>query len=122
MDENESVSRSVMSDSFDPMDYSPPGSSAHGISQTRILKWLAIPYPGDLPDPGTETRSPALQADALPSEPPGAPGLDIWIFLYYFSLNFSVYLEILKINLRLGKNKNEGLKSYIPNFLSYKSC
>ena len=107
MDENESVSCSVMSDSCDPMDYSPPGSSAHGISQTRILKWVAIPSPGDLPDPGTETGSPALQADAFPSEPPGAPGLDIWIFLYYFSLNFSVYLEILNINLRLGKNKNE---------------
>ena len=29
--------------------------------------------PGDLPDPGTEPRSPALQADALPSEPPGKP-------------------------------------------------
>ena len=27
--------------------------------------------PGDLPDPGIEPRSPALQADALPSEPPG---------------------------------------------------
>ena len=29
--------------------------------------------PGDLPNPGTEPRSPALQADALPSEPPGKP-------------------------------------------------
>ena len=38
------------------------------ISQTRILKWLAIPSPGDLPDPGTEPRSPAPQADSLPTE------------------------------------------------------
>ena len=29
--------------------------------------------PGDLPDPGVEPRSPALQADALSSEPPGKP-------------------------------------------------
>ena len=27
---------------FDPMDYSPPGSSVHGISQARILEWVAI--------------------------------------------------------------------------------
>ena len=34
--------------------------------------WSGLPFPsGDLPDPGIELRSPALQADALPSEPPG---------------------------------------------------
>ena len=32
-----------------------------------------LPSPGDLPDPGIEPGSPALQADALPSEPPGKP-------------------------------------------------
>ena len=40
---------------FDPMDFSPPGSSVHGILQARILKWIAIlRSPGDLPDPGIE--------------------------------------------------------------------
>jgi len=34
---------------------------------------LRFPSPGDLPDPGIKPRSPALQADALPSEPPGRP-------------------------------------------------
>ena len=34
---------------------------------------LSFPSPGDLPDPGIEPRSPALQADALPSEAPGKP-------------------------------------------------
>ena len=34
----------VMSNSCDPMDYSPPGSSVHEISQTRILEWVAIEY------------------------------------------------------------------------------
>ena len=53
------------------MDCSPPGSSIHGILQARILEWVAFPSPGDLPDPGIEPRSPALQGDALPSEPPG---------------------------------------------------
>ena len=36
-----------------------------------VLLILLFPSPGDLPDPGIEPRSPALQADALPSEPPG---------------------------------------------------
>ena len=38
----------------DPMDYSPPGSTVHGISQARILEWVAIPPPRNLPDSGIE--------------------------------------------------------------------
>ena len=45
-----------------------PGSSVHGILQTRIVEWIAIPFSRDLPDPGIEPGSPALQADSLPSE------------------------------------------------------
>ena len=58
---------------YDPMDCSPPRSSVQGILQARILEWVAFPSPGDLPDPGIKPRAPALQADALPSEPPGNP-------------------------------------------------
>ena len=47
------------------MDYSLPGSFVRGISQARILKWVAIPTPGDLPNPGIEHESPALQVDSL---------------------------------------------------------
>ena len=43
------------------------------VLQARILKWVVIPFPGDLPDPGIQPGSPALQADSLPSEPPGEP-------------------------------------------------
>ena len=42
-----------------------------GILQARILEWVAVPPPGDRPHPGIKPRSPALQADSLPSEPPG---------------------------------------------------
>ena len=45
------------------MDWSPLGSSSF---QARILEWVAIPSPGDLPDPGIEPVSPALQVDSLP--------------------------------------------------------
>ena len=51
----------------DPMDYSPPGFSVHGILLTRILMWVAFPSPGDLPNPGTELESIELQVDSLPS-------------------------------------------------------
>ena len=57
----------------DPMEYRPSGSSIHGILQVRILEWVAIPSPGDFPDPQIESRSPALQGDSLYSEPPGKP-------------------------------------------------
>ena len=46
------------------MDFSLPGSSVNGISQARILEWVAFPSPGDLPDPGIESVSPALQVDS----------------------------------------------------------
>ena len=48
-------------------------SSVYGILQARVLKWVAFPSPGDLPDPETELKSPAWQADSLLSEPPGKP-------------------------------------------------
>ena len=57
----------------DPKDCSLPGYSVHGISLARILEWVAFPSPGDLPDPGIEPRSPALQADSLQAEPQGKP-------------------------------------------------
>jgi len=44
-----------------------------GILQARILDWVAIPSPGDIPNPGIRLKSPALQEDSLPAEPPGKP-------------------------------------------------
>jgi len=56
------------------MDCSPPGSSVHGILQARILEWVAILPPGDLPDPGIEPMSllsPALAGRFFTTKPPG---------------------------------------------------
>src|SRR5574340_500743 len=55
-----------------PMDNSPPESS-WGFSRQEYWGGLSCPPPGDLPNPGIEPRSPALQVDYLPSEPPGKP-------------------------------------------------
>ena len=42
-----------------------------GFSRQWYWSGLPSPSPGDLPDPGIEPKSPALQTDALPPEPPG---------------------------------------------------
>ena len=56
-----------------PMGCSLPGSSVHGILQARILSGLPCPPPGDLPDPGIDPASPALQLDSLPLSRRGSP-------------------------------------------------
>ena len=52
----------------DPMDY-----TVQGILQARILQWEPFPFPGDLPKPGMEPRSPELQLHSSLSEPPRKP-------------------------------------------------
>ena len=44
------VSFSVLSDSLQPTDCNPPSSSVHGVLQTRIVEWVAIPFSRGLPD------------------------------------------------------------------------
>ena len=70
------------------MDCSLPGSSFHGIFQARTLEWLPFPSPGDLPDPGIEPRSSALQVDSLPAEDTREAN-----FLQVKSLNFYTVIE-----------------------------
>ena len=45
------------------------------FSRPEYWSGLLFPSPGDLPNPGIEPRSPALQEDSLPAEPPGKPQL-----------------------------------------------
>ena len=66
-----------MSNSCNHMDCSPPGSFVHGISQARILEWIAISFSENLLNPGMEP-TPALQADSFTAEPRGKPW---WIVL-----------------------------------------
>ena len=74
------LSHSVMSNSCDPRDCSPPGSSVHGIlSSQQYWSGLPFPSPGDLPDPGTEPRSPALQSDSLLTKLQGKPPLRVLV-------------------------------------------
>ena len=89
-----------------------------GILQATILE-QPCPPPGELPNPGTEHRSPVLQADSLPSEPPGKP------------IHFSTFLEIdlFKILTSTGVNFDKlslektafylGITTFLLNFVKY---
>ena len=58
---------------LDPMDCSRQAPLSMGFPRQEYWSGLPFPLPGDLPDPGIKPRSSALQADTLPSEPPGKP-------------------------------------------------
>ena len=54
-----------------------------GFSRQEYWSRLPFPSPGDLPDPEIKLRSPTLQADSLPSEPPGKPN--------YYNILYTTY-------------------------------
>ena len=63
-----------MSDSCNPVDFSPQAPLSMGFSRQEYWSGLPYPSPGDLPDPGIEPMSPALQADFLPTKLQGYKG------------------------------------------------
>ena len=69
----------------DPMDCSPPGSSAHGILQARILELIAISFSKGSSISRDRTQVSYIAAGILATEPPGKPHLRIALFLYPFS-------------------------------------
>ena len=76
---------------------------------SRQMCWsgLSFPSPADLPDPGIEPGSPALQADSLPSELPGNPQIFVFFFLenvlnvvkcfFYISLDNHFFLHSFNV-------------------------
>ena len=94
------------------------------ILQAGTLAWVAVPSSRDLPDPGTEPRSPTSQADSFLSEPPGKPiGMyDYCIGMYdycpeniidHYSLYSSNLSDFILVHL---------IKSFIVVLLIYKQC
>ena len=63
----------------DPMDCRCQASLSMGILQARILEWVAMLFSRESSQPRDQPRSPAMQADSLPTEPPGKPrGCESW--------------------------------------------
>ena len=109
-------SHSVMSDSWDPLDCSTPGSSVHELFQARRLGChgtLAVsrvgchfPPPGNLPNPGIKPASPmspALQANSLLTEPSGKPRVIIGEIKSTKSPHIMAFLNDAIEKLCLGK-------------------
>ena len=88
-------SHSVVSD-CDPRDWSLPGSCVHGISQARLLKWVAISYTRESSQPVITSGSPTLQADSLPSEPLGKAVCYIRALQFALSHKHQLFLEKCK--------------------------
>ena len=82
-----------------PMDCNPPGYSVHGVSQARILEYIAFPSPGDHPDPGIKLTfpvSPALAGGFFAAESPGKP---LYVPVLYNFLNITLWhLDNLRFN------------------------
>ena len=64
---------SVVSDSATPWTVVPQAPLSMEFSRQEYWSGLPFPSPGDLPNPGIEHGSPTLQADSLPTGPPGKP-------------------------------------------------
>ena len=73
----ESVSCSVMFDSFFASPWTVACQAPLSMRFSRQEYWNGLPFPspGDLPDPGIRPGYPALQADSLPFEPLGKPSV-----------------------------------------------
>ena len=72
----------------DPLDYSPPGSSSHGISQARILEWVAIPFSRGSSQPRDRICISFLAGGFFTTEPPG-----IFTIITYFYSKVAKYMS-----------------------------
>ena len=79
-----------------------------GFARQEYWSGLRFASPGDLPDPGIKPRSPALQVDSLPSEPPGKPIL-ISQFLSATLLSLNASLQKHPLTERFSALTHKGL-------------
>ena len=85
------VRASVTSHSLQPCDCSLPGSSVLGVLQAKILKWVAMPSSGDLPDPEIKPMAPGLlhcRQILFPLSHLKSPSVNIYIYiLFHYGLS-----------------------------------
>ena len=93
---------------------------------SRQEYWSGLPFPSprDLPNPGIESRSSALQADALPSEPPGKP-LGSGLNLFFLVRGDLADVDINKLYLGVWKDRklqpNSPLRLTLSHLLTPRS-
>ena len=81
------------------------------FSRQEYWSGLPFPSPGDLPDPGIEPGSPALEADALTSEPPGKPK----VMLKIVQARLQQYMNRELPDVQAGFRKGRGTRDQIAN-------
>ena len=100
---------SVMSNSCDPMDCSPQGSSARGILQARILEWIAMPFSRGSSWPRDRTRdsySSGVRADSLLLSHQGLSGFLLFLILWTFRILTCVsFSRLRKFSVIISSNK-----------------
>ena len=84
------------------MDYSPPDSTVHGVSQARILQWVAISSSRESFPGAIKPSSPALQADSLPLSHQGRPLVSVY------------NIQLLRV-LGWGNREPHGIEEIIKN-------
>ena len=101
------------------MDYKPPDSSFRGSFQTKILEWIAISFPRNLPDPGTESMSPALAGGIFTTVPSGKPpGFKYTLKMYRRNIDCFYIIQVVNHHLR---GLSLILKVLCPQTQSYSS-
>ena len=94
------------------MDCIPLGSSVHGILQTIILEWVAISFSREYSWPRNQTRSPALQADSLPSEPLCLNHNYAWIRVKPRSLELWTHAWLSRFSVSCGSASSSDVMEY----------
>ena len=98
-----------MSHSVSPWTIAHRAPPSMEFSRQEYWSGLPFPSPGGLPDPGIEPRSPSLQANTLPSEPPGK---------YPHGLTALCAFPLTHIGNPRHQISNHNLEWYKPSFLS----
>ena len=92
----------VVSNSWGPMDHSPPGSSGHGILQARILEWVAIPFSRGSSRPRNHTQVSCTAGRFFTNWATREAQMDIfcylWLHLDIVSLKLSLSIDAYKWN------------------------
>ena len=84
------------------MDYSPPDSTVHGVSQARIVQWVAISSSRESFPGAIKPSFPALQADSLPLSHQGRPLVSVY------------NIQLLRV-LGWGNREPHGIEEIIKN-------
>ena len=102
-----------MSNSVTPWTVAHQAPPSMGFSRQECWSGMSFPSTGDLPGPGIKPRSPSLQADALPSEPPGKP------LAKCKSVSVRYYFTPISLAIIKKRNNNKCCRGYGEKESSY---